>query len=75
MFFDIDDDGDMRRDDEGMDCPDIDAAREEAIQTLVGLARDILPHDGKHRTIAIVVRDLADKKLFKASLQYDERSV
>jgi hypothetical protein len=74
MFFDIDDDGDLRRDDEGMDFADIPAAREEAIQTLVGLARDILPTDGQHRTLAIVVRGADDRQLFRATLSYDEGS-
>jgi hypothetical protein len=72
MFFDIDDDGDLRRDEDGMDCPDIGSAREEAIQTLVGMAKDILPSDGHHRTFAIVVRGDDDQQLFRASLSYDE---
>ena len=72
LYFDIDDDGDLRRDSEGVVLPDERAARDEAIQTLVGLARDILPSDGRHRTIAIVVRGDGDRKLFTASLRYDE---
>ena len=72
MFFDIEDDGDLRRDEDGMECPDIVSARAMAIQTLVGLAKDILPTDGQHRTIAIVVRGDGDRELFRASLSYDE---
>ena len=72
LFFDIEDDGNLRRDIEGIEIADEAAARSEAVQTLVGLAKDWLPRNGKRRTITILVRTGDDRHLFKAALSYEE---
>jgi hypothetical protein len=61
-FFDFSDDGRVVRDEEGTELPDLDAARDEALKTLAGIARDELP-DGNRREFALTIRDGGDAKL------------
>ena len=72
LYFDVDEDGEMRRDRDGTDLDDVGAARDEAVQMLVRLAMDELPRNGKHKTITVVVRSADDRRLFKAALSYSE---
>jgi len=55
-FFDIHND-EIFNDETGVDCADLDAVRREARRVLPELARDILPHDGDHHTMRVIVRD------------------
>jgi hypothetical protein len=66
-FFDIDD-GDQRSlDHEGMEMPDVWAAREGAIAVLPDVARDVLP-DGDRREMVSTVRDESGTVVYIATL-------
>lgn len=67
FFFDISDNGQMVRDTEGTELADLEAARNEALATLGGIARDELP-DGDRRDFVIEVHNGADGPRLTASL-------
>jgi hypothetical protein len=73
LYFDIDEDGEMRRDADGTELADVNDARGEAVEMLVRLAKDELPHNGQHKTITVLVRSEDNEPLFKAALSYNER--
>lgn len=64
-FFDIDDGEQKTQDDQGIELPDRETAREQAIGVLPDVAREVLP-DGNRRTFICRVRDDADKVIFEA---------
>lgn len=66
-FFDEIDNGRVVRDEIGYDLPDIDAAKEAAIDALPDMARDQLP-DGDEHLFAVRVRDTAGRELLEVSL-------
>jgi hypothetical protein len=55
-YFDTRDNDNFIEDDEGLDLPDIDAAKVAAATSLAELARDVLPGSLK-RELAVEVRD------------------
>jgi hypothetical protein len=55
-YFDTRDNDHFIEDDEGLDLPDIDAAKVAAASSLAELARDVLPGSLK-RQLAVEVRD------------------
>ena len=66
-FFDIDDNGTLVPDDEGIECASRPVMRETAIGALPGLARDA--HDmGERHVIKITVRNQASKPVLLATL-------
>jgi len=56
-FFDIRDGDELVPDEEGVDMPDVEAAQEEAAQTLADLARQKIRGLSFHH-LAVEVRDL-----------------
>ena len=66
-YFDISDGPETGVDDEGVEFPDIGAARATALRTLGEIARDELP-DGDRRDFQISIRDEAGQILLKATL-------
>lgn len=67
FFFDTDDGDFLSQDDEGMDLPDVEAARLAAMDVLPDMARDKLP-DGDRRTFSVRVRNEAGTVLYSATL-------
>ena len=66
-FFDTNDGDRHVPDADGLDLPDRDAARAEALTALRDMARDHLP-DGDRRDFTVKVRDGADKAIYAAAL-------
>ena len=58
-FFDIDDGENHFRDDEGHDLLDVDAAKDEAVASLLDIARSPRP-DGKHEFKASIRPETGD---------------
>jgi uncharacterized protein DUF6894 len=71
-YFDFHDDVEVSLDQEGTDLADMQAARDEATETLLSLAKDALPPSGKARELSIRVRDAQGKHLLAISLGYSE---
>lgn len=61
------------RNDEGMDLPDRAAARQQAMNALPDLARDIVPRDGDGRHMGVDVRDATGRIVFTAVLSLAAR--
>ena len=66
-FFDITDQGEGGRDDDGSVHESPQAARKEAIGTLAHMAKDELP-DGNAHDFTASIRDEDGKVLFRATL-------
>lgn len=54
-FFDIYDEL-VVRDEVGLEFETLDAARQEAVVAISSIAKEVLPHDGQEKHIAIKVR-------------------
>lgn len=67
FFFDTSDGSGWRRDEEGVDFPDLAAAREDMMRAIAELARDVLP-DGNRRDFVILMRDEAGRSILRATL-------
>jgi hypothetical protein len=68
-FFDVFDGEKLIRDEIGIQLPDLDQVRFEAIEALPDLARDEL-QDGDERAFAIEARDERDHVVFTARLNF-----
>jgi hypothetical protein len=66
-FIDTDDDDLAIRDGEGMDFPDLQAARDAAHQALPAMAKQKMP-DGERRHFTVSVRDDTGNVLYIATL-------
>lgn len=66
-YFDIIDGHESGEDAEGLELPDLEAARDKALATLGEIARDELP-DGDNREFAITIRDEGGKARLAATL-------
>jgi hypothetical protein len=69
-YFDIHDGKELQTDENGVELPDIRAARDEATTALCGLAKDYIPHDGSRRDMWIAVRDQGGAELMRVSLSF-----
>ena len=69
FYFDVRDDEDLVRDDQGVEFSDIEAARSEAAVALAEMARDVLSRSPRRR-MAIEVRTEGEP-LLRLSLAYD----
>jgi hypothetical protein len=70
FFFDIMDGDAATTDQNGIDLPDAERAREEATRTLTEIAGQELPGDGPNRIFKIVVSDSAREVLFEVELNF-----
>jgi hypothetical protein len=68
-FFDTRDDAEFIEDDEGVELPDLEAARVEAATALADFARDVLPGSVR-RELAVEVRE-GDRPLLNAMLHFE----
>ena len=71
-YFDFHDGVEVSLDQEGTELSDMQAARDEATETLLSIAKDALPPSGKARELSIRVRDEQGKHLLAISLGYSE---
>lgn len=67
FYIDTSDQNRFVRDDTGIECVDLEAAKDQAVNALPDMARDALP-DGDMRTFLAVVRDAEGRALLQASL-------
>ena len=65
--FDVTDTGRLTRDEEGLELPNTQEARKQAIAALADIAKDELP-DGDHREFIIEVRDGGPEPIMRATL-------
>lgn len=72
-FFDVHGD-DFVADTVGVDCDSFDAVRLEARKALPDLARTVLPEEGDHHTIRVIVRDAEDVVVYVATLTFSGHS-
>jgi hypothetical protein len=69
-YFDSRDNDTFIEDDEGLEFPDIEAARDQATTALANMARDVLPGSVR-RELAIEVRDEAKEPLLRTTLMFE----
>jgi hypothetical protein len=74
FYFDHRDGDEFLRDDEGLEFPSLEHAREEAIAALGGIAKDALP-GAQRRELAIEVSDEHRKPLLRASLWFEVQAL
>jgi len=70
FYFDVRDGQKLMRDDDGLDFPNIEAARDEATRALGELAKDVLPGRAV-REMAIEVRDEGKVPLLRTVLRFE----
>jgi hypothetical protein len=75
FFFDIIDGDAATTDQNGIDLPDAERAREEATRTLTEIAGQELPGDGPNRIFKIVVSDSAREVLFEVQLDFSTTEI
>ncbi|MGX9148340.1 DUF6894 family protein [Mesorhizobium sp. 128a] len=69
-YFDVDDNGELYSDDQGVECRDFAEVRYEAIRALAEMTREALP-GGDHHKVVIVVRDSGCDLVFRASIVFE----
>lgn len=69
-YFDVDDNGSVFHDDQGIDCPDFDSVKREAISALVDMVKESLP-DGDHHKISVKVRNEGGDVVLHVTLNFD----
>ena len=65
FYFDIGES--VIRDDEGIECENLEAAVDEAAKVLPDMARDVLP-DWDRRAFVVTVRDESGKAVYRFTL-------
>jgi hypothetical protein len=71
-FFDFHDGGDVSVDGEGTELPDMQAARDEATESLLAIAKEALPPRGRARKLVMSVRAEDGEHLLAITLGYSE---
>ena len=69
FYFDVSEGESFTRDEIGLDLPDLDQVRAEAINALPEIAREALP-DGDETSFAVEARDESGRVVFKATLNF-----
>ncbi|WP_311275227.1 DUF6894 family protein [Methylobacterium sp. WCS2018Hpa-22] len=67
LYFDFDDGRSRFKDDEGMDFPNAEAGRTEALKTLAEIAKDAIPRSD-HQAISAVMRDDSGATVYSAEV-------
>jgi hypothetical protein len=70
FFFDVRDSDQFTRDDDGLEFPSIEKARDEAARALAEMAKFVLPGSVVCE-LAIEVRDAAKQPLLRTMLRYE----
>lgn len=69
-FFDLDDNGELHPDEQGMECRGFAVAKQEAIRALVEMTEDVLPN-GDRRLLKIQVRNEAGDLLLQVAMNFE----
>jgi hypothetical protein len=69
FFFDVLQDGKLSVDTEGSELPDLDAAREEAVNTIAEMSADAIPRT-RGRQLSMIVRDGRGNSLLQLDLGF-----
>ena len=70
IFFDVQRNGVVMRDEVGQDMPDVEAVRAEAMSSLPSIAQSELETDGDRQDFVVIARNEAGKTIYSASLSY-----
>lgn len=68
-FFDIHSNG-FQRDQEGVECDDVEAARIEAMRSLPEIGMWAIPNDGDNQAFTVMVRDETNTIVYTATLTF-----
>ncbi len=69
-FYDVDDNGQLLRDDEGTDLESDGAAHYEGLRAMAEMAKDSLPGSGPQSTLTMSVRDESGRIVSKNTLTF-----
>ena len=69
-YLDIHEGRVLIRDTEGSECTDNIAVRQEAMDTLATIARDVIPTDGDKQAFTVLVRDESNVTVYTATLTF-----
>ncbi|WP_192250382.1 DUF6894 family protein [Mesorhizobium silamurunense] len=72
-YFDVNDNGVVYPDDQGIECADFPRVKKEAIRALVEMINDSVP-DGDHHLIRIKVRQEGGDLVLQAAIRLDVES-
>jgi hypothetical protein len=72
-YFDIDDGNRLYPDDEGLELPDDEAAREEARNAIGEMAAEYIPGEGSRKTLSMRVRNANGVALLELSVVFTLR--
>lgn len=70
FFFDTFDDNSLRRDADGTEFADLEAARDATMRYLPDIARDEIPHNGDRRSFVVLVRNEDGEAVYSATLAF-----
>jgi hypothetical protein len=70
FYFDVRDGDKFIRDEEGLEYPDLQGARDAAARALADMAKDVLPGPVM-REMGVEVRDSEKKPLLRAALRFE----
>lgn len=68
-YFDIHD-GELQRDGEGLECENVEAARDRVMASLSDVAELITSDYGDHQAITVTVRDEEGRQVYAGTLTY-----
>ena len=69
-FFDVHEDGNIQRDEDGVECATLKAAIMQAKRVLPAIAIDEVPRDGDHKNYMVVVTDKDGRAVYTAALAF-----
>jgi len=68
-FFDIHD-GELQRDEEGLECESVEAARDRVMASLSDVAELITSGDGDNQAVTVTVRDEEGSQVYAGTLTF-----
>jgi hypothetical protein len=69
FYFDIAD-GELQRDEEGLECENVEAAREKVMASLSDVAELITSNNGDNQAVTVTVRDEDGSQLYAGTLSF-----
>ncbi len=70
FFFDVQVNGKLQRDDEGVDCGSMNSVRAEVLRFMPDFADEKVPEDRDHRACVMHVRDEQNRPVYVATVTY-----
>jgi hypothetical protein len=70
FFFDMQVDGKLQRDTEGVECASMNAVRAEVMRFMPELSDEKVPTDRDHRAFVMHVRDEQSRPVYVATITY-----